>query len=81
MNFGSSHPKTSTSSAITIAGLSKRLPSGLDTGAGDVSFTGALARILKKRREGRPSIPWKEVSEERLADRRDIREGCGRTTA
>ena len=39
MNCGSSHPKTSASAAITIAGLSKRLHRGRATGVGDVLLT------------------------------------------
>ena len=48
MNCGSSHPKTSTSAAITSAGLSKRLHGGRGTGAGDLSFIGALEPILNQ---------------------------------
>src|SRR5919197_6113957 len=49
MTRGSSHPKTTASAAIAIAGLSRRLHSGLGGGAGDVAVTSrpslTLARV------------------------------------
>ena len=43
MNCGRNHAKTNASAASTSVGLSKRLHSGRDTGAGDLYFTSARA--------------------------------------